>query len=52
MKLILTQEEALKILLEWAEHKFPDQFNKLEYDNYSYSKTFEFTKEESKDATQ
>jgi hypothetical protein len=52
MKLTMTQAEAEKILLEWAQNKFPDQFNTVEFDSYSYSKTFTFTKEEIKDATQ
>lgn len=52
MKLTMTQTEAEKILLEWAQNKFPDQFNTVEFDSYSYSKTFIFTKEETKDATQ
>jgi|APGre2960657423_1045063.scaffolds.fasta_scaffold02351_3 hypothetical protein len=52
MKLTMTQAEAEKILLEWAQNKFPDQFNTVEFDSYSYSKTFTFTKEETKDATQ
>jgi len=50
MKLTMTQAEAEKILLEWAQNKFPDQFNTVEFDSYSYSKTFTFTKEETKDA--
>jgi hypothetical protein len=52
MKLTMTQAEAEKILLEWAQNKFPDQFNTVEFDSYSYSKTFTFTKEETKDAAQ
>lgn len=52
MKLTMTQAEAEKILLEWAQNKFPDQFNIVEFDSYSYSKTFTFSKEEIKDATQ
>jgi hypothetical protein len=52
MKLTMTQAEAEKILLEWAQNKFPDQFNTVEFDSYSYSKTFTFSKEEIKDATQ
>ena len=46
MKLTMTQAEAEKILLEWAQNKFPDQFNIVEFDSYSYSKTFTFSKEE------
>jgi hypothetical protein len=52
MKLTMTQAEAEKILLEWAQHQFPGQFNTVEFDSYSYSKTFTFSKEETKDATQ
>jgi len=52
MKLTMTQAEAEKILLEWAQNKFPDQFNTVEFDSYSYSKTFTFSKEEIKDAAQ
>jgi len=52
MKLTMTQAEAEKILLEWAQRTFPDQFNTVEFDCYSYSKTFTFTNEEIKDAAQ
>jgi hypothetical protein len=52
MKLTMTQAEAEKILLEWAQNQFPSQFNTVEFDSYSYSKTFTFSKEETKDATQ
>jgi hypothetical protein len=52
MKLMMTQAEAEKILLEWAQRTFPDQFNTVEFDCYSYSKTFTFTNEEIKDAAQ
>jgi hypothetical protein len=50
MKLTMTQAEAEKILLEWAQAKFPNEFNTVELD--SYSKTFTFTKEETKDGSQ
>jgi hypothetical protein len=52
MKLTLTQAEAEKVLLEWAQDKFPGQFNKVEFDAYSYNKTFIFTNEEPIDAPQ
>jgi hypothetical protein len=52
MKLTMTQAEAEKILLEWAQAKFPNEFNTVELDYYSYSKTFTFTKEETKDGSQ
>jgi len=52
MKLTLTQTEAEQILLEWAQYKFPDQFNEVTYDDYGYSKKYTFTKEEPTDAAQ
>ena len=52
MKLTLTQAEAEKVLLQWAQDKFPGQFNKVELDGYSYNKTFTFTNEEPIDAAQ
>ena len=52
MKLTLTQAEAEKVLLQWAQDKFPGQFNKVELDSYSYNKTFTFTNEEPIDVAQ
>jgi hypothetical protein len=52
MKLTMTQAEAEKILLEWAQAKFPNEFNTVEFDGYNYRKTFTFTKEEIKDESQ
>ena len=53
MELKITLKEAEKILLEWAQAKFPDMFNQVEIDDrYSYSKTFTFSKKEPKDESQ
>ena len=52
MELKITLPEAERLLLEWAQAKFPDMFNEVNFDTYGYSKTFTFTKEESKDESQ
>jgi hypothetical protein len=53
MELKITLPEAERLLLEWAQAKFPDMFNQVNIDDrYSYSKTFTFTKEEPKDEPQ
>ena len=49
MELKITLPEAERLLLEWAQAKFPDMFNKVDFDQYGYNKTFTFTKEEPKD---
>jgi len=48
----MTQDEAEKILLAWAQVYCPNQFNTVKIDGYSYDRVFTFTKEESKDAAQ
>jgi hypothetical protein len=52
MELKITLPEAERILLEWAQAKFPDMFDQVETDRYSYTKTFTFTKQEPKDESQ
>lgn len=52
MELKITTTEAEKILLEWAQAKFPDAFNTVEIRSYSYSDAIKFTKEETPDAAQ
>ena len=52
MELKITTTEAEKILLEWAQAKFPDAFNAVEIKTYSYSGEIKFTKEETPDAAQ
>jgi len=54
MELKITQSEAERLLLEWAQAKFPDMFNQVELDDRysSYSKTFTFSKKEPKDEPQ
>lgn len=50
MELKITLPEAERLLLEWAQAKFPDMFNQVDIDDrYGYNKTFTFTKEEPKD---
>jgi hypothetical protein len=44
MELKITLKEAEKILLEWAQYKFGDEFNAVEIKTYSYD--VKFTKEE------
>ena len=46
MELKITLPEAERLLLEWAQAKFPDMFNEVDFDQYGYSKTFTFTKKE------
>jgi hypothetical protein len=46
MELKITTTEAEKILLEWAQAKFPDAFNTVEIRTYSYNGEIKFTKEE------
>ena len=46
MELKITAKEAEKILLEWAQAKFPDAFNSVEIETYTYSGEIKFTKEE------
>jgi hypothetical protein len=46
MELKLTIEEAQKVLLEWAQTKFGDAFNKVQKEGYSFNESFVFTKEE------
>ena len=50
MELKITLKEAEKILLEWAQYKFGDEFNAVEIKTYSYD--VKFTKEETPDAAQ
>ena len=52
MELKITTTEAEKILLEWAQARFPDAFNAVEIKTYSYSGEIKFTKEETPDAAQ
>jgi hypothetical protein len=52
MELKITLPEAERLLLEWAQAKFPDMFDQVETDRYSYTKTFTFTKQEPKDESQ
>jgi hypothetical protein len=52
MELKITYTEAEKILLEWAQARFPDAFNAVEIKTYSYSGEIKFTKEETPDAAQ
>ena len=46
MELKITLKEAEKILLEWAQYKFGDEFNAVEIKTYTYSGEIKFTKEE------
>jgi hypothetical protein len=50
MELKITTKEAEKILLEWAQARFPDAFNAVEIRSYTYD--VKFTKEETPDAAQ
>lgn len=52
MELKITTTEAEKILLEWAQAKFGDVFNKVEINTYTYRGEVRFTKEETPDAAQ
>ena len=52
MELKITRPEAERLLLEWAQAKFPDMFNQVNFDKYGYSETFTFTKQEPKDESQ
>lgn len=40
MKLTLDKKEVVAIIEEWAEKKFPSQFNAVEIDGSSYSREF------------
>ena len=51
MELKITTTEAEKILLEWAQARFPDAFNAVEL-SYGYRGEIKFTKEETPDAAQ
>jgi len=42
MKLEINAEETKKILLEWAEGKFPQAFNEVTFSGYSSFRTAEF----------
>ena len=48
MELKITLPEAERLLLEWAQAKFPDMFNQVRMDY----RTVTFTKEEPKDEPQ
>ena len=48
MELKITLPEAERLLLEWAQAKFPDLFNEVRMDD----RTFTFTTQESKDESQ
>jgi hypothetical protein len=52
MELKITITEAEKILLEWAQAKFPDAFNTVEINTYTYRGEIRFTKQETQDAAQ
>ena len=53
MELKITLPEAERLLLEWAQAKFPDMFDQVQIDDrYSYTQTFTFTKEDPKDEPQ
>ena len=49
MELKITATEAEKILLEWAQARFPDAFNKVEINTYTYRGEIAFTKEETQE---
>jgi hypothetical protein len=50
MELKMTVTEAEKILLDWAQVKFGDMFNKVEIRCYNYD--VKFTKEDTQNAAQ
>jgi hypothetical protein len=53
MELKITLPEAERLLLEWAQAKFPDMFDEVAIDDrYSYRQTFTFSKKEPKDESQ
>ena len=52
MELKITMDEAKKILLEWAQAKFVDEFNTVSEGGYSYNKDFTFIKVEANDEAQ